>query len=238
MLPALLTSVLLTASYKTLSGLARYEEVIGKGSRFVAIAAPVKSAEDALAFVKEAADLKARHNCYAWRLRDGSMRTNADGEPGGTAGPPILAAVDGANLQDVAVIVSRYRMDGGAKLGTGGLVRAYGGTAAACLDRAQTVELQETSLMCVRYEAQDTGAVFQTLTPYYPKIVGPSDVGGDTRLLEQDDKMEASFEAKREEVGNLAAQLSTATQGRIQGVWIEGRDPDFPFPEFVSAADL
>lgn len=80
---------------KTVRQAVRYEEVIKK-SRFVALAAPVSSAEAAITFVRELSDKKAQHNCYAWRLGNGDTRTNGDGEPGGTAGPPILAAIEGA----------------------------------------------------------------------------------------------------------------------------------------------
>ena len=155
----------------TLEGAARYEEVIKK-SRFVGLAAPVSSADEANSWVRTTADPKARHNAFAWRLADGSMRTNGDGEPGGTAGPPILAAIDGAGLRDVAVLVSRYRLGEGAKLGTGGLVRAYGGTAAQVLASAPTVELAEPSApMQVQYSLADTGAVFSLLGRYTPRAL-------------------------------------------------------------------
>ena len=91
----------------TLEHLTRYEEVIGGKNKFVAVASPVTSAECALEFVREHTDPKARHNVFAWRLADGGTRSNGDGEPGGTAGPPVLSAITGANLHGVAVLVSR-----------------------------------------------------------------------------------------------------------------------------------
>ncbi|MEM1411948.1 MAG: YigZ family protein [Pseudomonadota bacterium] len=111
-----------------------YEETIRR-SRFIAQAAPISSEADTLAFHETVADLAATHNCWAWRL-DGRHRHNDDGEPGGTAGRPILAVLEGRDLDGVMVVVTRYY--GGIKLGAGGLVRAYGGTAAKCLDRGQT----------------------------------------------------------------------------------------------------
>ena len=229
MLSVLASGLIAAASYMTLAALTRHEVVISK-SRFIAIAAPVQSADEALEFVKEASDQKARHNCFAWRLRDGSMRTNGDGEPGGTAGPPILAAIDGASLQDVAVLVARYKLDGGAKLGTGGLVRAYGGTAEACLADAETVNCEPMCLMSVRYDPQDTGTVFQLLGQFSPGVV--DDDAGDGA------KLETSFEAPPEEAARLASELHSATQGRIEGLWKESNDDDFPFPEFVAGASL
>ena len=110
-----------------------FEDTI-KHSRFLAHAAPVSSERDTLAFYERVADSDATHNCWAWRL-EGRYRFNDDGEPAGTAGRPILAVLEGRELDDIMVVVTRYY--GGIKLGVGGLVRAYGGTAARCLDRAR-----------------------------------------------------------------------------------------------------
>ena len=104
-----------------------------KKSRFLAQAAPVASPGEALAFLARAADAGATHNCWAYRVGD-QYRFADDGEPGGTAGRPILAAIDGQELDAVMVVVTRWY--GGVKLGAGGLVRAYGGAAAECLRSA------------------------------------------------------------------------------------------------------
>ncbi|SEI38359.1 IMPACT family protein [Frateuria terrea] len=107
-------------------------------SRFLAQAAPVQSVEQALAFLHEVADPAATHNCWAYRIGQ-DYRFNDDGEPGGTAGRPILQAIEGAGIDRVMVVVTRWY--GGIKLGAGGLVRAYGGTAADCLRLAGHVPL-------------------------------------------------------------------------------------------------
>jgi uncharacterized YigZ family protein len=125
---------------ETLSTLAqpcRHQEEIRK-SRFLALAAPVESTEQALAFVREVGDPTATHNCWAYRIGQ-DYRFNDDGEPGGTAGRPILQAIEGQAMDRVAVVVTRWF--GGIKLGAGGLVRAYGGTAAECLRRAERVPI-------------------------------------------------------------------------------------------------
>ena len=109
-----------------------------KKSRFLAQAAPVESTEQALAFVREAGDPIATHNCWAYRIGQ-DYRFNDDGEPGGTAGRPILQAIEGQQMDRVAVVVTRWF--GGIKLGAGGLVRAYGGSAAECLRRAERVPI-------------------------------------------------------------------------------------------------
>jgi len=117
----------------------RVEPEATKGSRFIATAIPVTdehAAKAALAGLRaEMPD--ATHHCSAWRLAAPNLeRANDDGEPGGSAGRPILAQLQGRDLFNVAVIVTRYY--GGTKLGVGGLVRAYGSAAAAALDAAAT----------------------------------------------------------------------------------------------------
>ncbi|MDO5666494.1 MAG: YigZ family protein [Alcaligenaceae bacterium] len=114
-----------------------YEEVIKK-SLFIVHAAPVKSADEALRFIEAHSQPDATHNCWAFRIGE-EYRFNDDGEPGGTAGRPILAAIEGRDLTNTVVLVIRYY--GGIKLGTGGLVRAYGGTAAKCLHEAPKREI-------------------------------------------------------------------------------------------------
>ena len=121
---------------KTLAAACRYEESIRK-SRFIAYAAPVKTQADTLAFYESVADQRATHNCWAWRV-DHIYRFSDDGEPSGSAGRPILATLEGRGLEQVMIVVTRHF--GGIKLGIGGLVRAYGGCAAKCLDRARIIE--------------------------------------------------------------------------------------------------
>jgi len=110
-----------------------YEEEIKK-SRFIAIAKAVDTAEQALSFFAQRSIAEARHNCWAFKIGD-TYRFFDDGEPGGTAGRPILQAIEGQDCDFVAVLVIRWF--GGIKLGTGGLARAYGGVAAECLRTAQ-----------------------------------------------------------------------------------------------------
>ena len=111
----------------------RHEDEIRK-SRFLAQAAPAADVETATAFIARASDPTASHNCWAYRIGQ-AYRFNDDGEPGGSAGKPILQAIEGQDMDRVAVVVTRWF--GGTKLGVGGLVRAYGGTAAECLRRAE-----------------------------------------------------------------------------------------------------
>ena len=110
-------------------------------SRFLARATPIDSETAAMQFLRDVHDASASHHCWAWRLGE-AYRSSDDGEPGGSAGRPILAAIDGQGYDRVMVVVVRWF--GGVKLGVGGLVRAYGGVAAECLRTAARVPLVRT----------------------------------------------------------------------------------------------
>lgn len=112
-----------------------------KKSRFLAICGPVGSEDEARDFIARHADATASHNCWAYRIGQ-VYRFSDDGEPSGTAGKPILQAIDGQSLDHVAAVVTRWF--GGTLLGSGGLMRAYGGTAAMCLRAAEKTEVIET----------------------------------------------------------------------------------------------
>ena len=113
-------------SYKTLRAENSAEFVINK-SRFIGHGKPVETEEEALAFLAEMRETykDATHNCYAYiiGLNSGIMRYSDDGEPGGTAGMPIIEVMKARGVVNCAVVVTRYF--GGILLGTGGLARAY-----------------------------------------------------------------------------------------------------------------
>lgn len=105
-------------------------ELREKGSRFLARLEPASDEARAKATLAAiaAADAEATHHCWAWRLGWPPRERASDaGEPGGTAGPPILRALARAGISDAVLVVSRWF--GGTKLGKGGLVRAYGAVA-------------------------------------------------------------------------------------------------------------
>jgi len=123
----------------------RYEAELIKGSRFIADIGPAADetqAKDFLARVRT--DFPdASHHCSAWRIAQPAIdRANDDGEPGGSAGRPILSQLTGRDLVDTIAVVTRWF--GGTKLGVGGLVRAYGGVAGEALD---TMELHPWVVM-------------------------------------------------------------------------------------------
>lgn len=131
-------------------------EYVLKKSRFVVHCAPVADLAATLAFYATVADPAASHNCWAWKLEH-TQRSNDDGEPAGTAGKPILAAIEGKNLSQVMVVVTRYF--GGIMLGVGGLVRAYGGCAARCLDQAKLLEHHPSCQCRIDAGFEHTGVV-------------------------------------------------------------------------------
>jgi uncharacterized YigZ family protein len=134
-----------------------------KASVFLATAWPVETEEEARAILaaREKAMWDATHHCNAWKLRGGVSRANDAGEPGGSAGAPILAAIEGAGLVDVLVIVTRWY--GGTKLGVGGLVRAYGDAAALALEAAPKRIGTAAERLRVRYPYAHTAAVMRVV---------------------------------------------------------------------------
>ncbi|MHB0765220.1 IMPACT family protein [Stutzerimonas sp. NM35] len=126
----------------TLAAPCEFQETIRK-SRFLTRAAPVSSPEEAQAFIQAVSDSSATHNCWAWKIGN-RYRFSDDGEPGGTAGRPMLSAIEGQDCDRVVVVVTRWF--GGIQLGTGGLARAYGGSAAKCLQGGERIELVPRSL--------------------------------------------------------------------------------------------
>ena len=134
-----------------------------KASTFLAYAAPAASEAEARAVVAERERLHwdATHNCSAWVVRGGVRRANDAGEPSGSAGAPILAAIEGAGLTDCIVVVTRWY--GGTKLGVGGLVRAYGDAAAQALEAAPRRIGVEAARLEVVYPYAHTAAVMRAL---------------------------------------------------------------------------
>ena len=145
-------------AYITVARSSREETVINK-SRFIGYAAPCISESEALAFLQSVREehKTATHHCYAYIIGENSgiMRYSDDGEPGGTAGLPMMDVIRARNIVNCCVVVVRYF--GGTLLGTGGLVRAYSQSAQSALNAAGIIRMEPTSLLSCElpYQAWD-----------------------------------------------------------------------------------
>ncbi len=194
-------------SYRTIADAVCTEIEPIKKSRFVADAAPVSSPKEALSFIEsiQKRTPDAGHHCYGWRLQagDSGWRVSDDGEPGGTAGMPILARIDGQDLCGVVVVITRWF--GGTKLGKGGLIRAYGAAAAAVLSQAEVVVVRQTVSVQIRFDYSDQSAVEAVL-----RAMGlqPSQADYGAQVVLQ-------VAVPTEETEALAQQLRDGTAGRV-----------------------
>lgn len=148
--------------YSTVSRTLTRAEVV-KGSSFVAFVTPVKDVDDALTRLGNVrtAHAEATHNPFAYRVGP-DTKFSDDGEPGGTAGRPLLEVLQKRDLDHVLAVVTRYY--GGVKLGAGGLVRAYGGALARALDEAGVVTVRETVARTVSVPFAEMDAVHRLLS--------------------------------------------------------------------------
>jgi uncharacterized YigZ family protein len=133
-------------SYKTVAEYARIEYT-EKRSKFIATAAPVHSSEEANCFISQIKSEfnDARHNIFAYIIKDGSEKFSDDGEPQGTAGLPALGVLRRCGVVNTVVVVTRYF--GGILLGAPGLVRAYTHSAASAVDKAGIVVMHECDIL-------------------------------------------------------------------------------------------
>lgn len=132
--------------YKTVAAPTR-AEYVEKRSRFIASAAPVSNDEEALKFINSVKTefYDARHNVFAYIIKDGCEKFSDDGEPQGTAGMPTLEVLRKRGVVNTAIVVTRYF--GGILLGAPGLVRAYTHSAAAALDCASIIVMRHCDVL-------------------------------------------------------------------------------------------
>jgi len=175
-----------------------------KHSRFIAHAAPVDDEAAALATLRAIHVADATHNCWAWRVGD-QYRSSDDGEPSGTAGRPILAAIDGQGFDRILVVVVRWY--GGIKLGAGGLVRAYGGCAAECLRVAPRLPLVEMATL-------ELLAPFDTLGSVHAALAAVDAVKRAENFVPEGATLR--LELPRDRVMDLKTRLRDATRDRVQ----------------------
>ena len=188
-----------------------------KGSRFIGDAAPDTTEAQAQAFIEDirSRESSAHHHCYAWRLARGDRDWRAwdDGEPGGTAGLPILARIDGAELVGVVVVVTRYF--GGTKLGKGGLIRAYGGAASRVLDAADIIERVQRRSFSLSYEYTDQGTI-QGVLRAMNLTASSEDYGPKIRLC---------VPVPIEQIDEFKRAVQDRSAGRIQPVLVDASCP-------------
>ena len=183
--------------YRTIAGRVEHRLKIER-SEFLGIAFPVTSEEQ---FFEELERMQKRwfdatHHCWAFRLlAEHRARSSDAGEPSGTAGRPILAAIEGADLHDAGVVVVRWY--GGIKLGTGGLSRAYRDTAAEALRRAEVVDryLYERMQVIVPFDA--LGNVYRLVQP--PDVLLVAEEYGEENVF--------AFEVRESMAGAFRARL-------------------------------
>ncbi len=186
----------------TLLETCEYREEIRK-SRFITLAAPIDTPADAQAFLERHSDLAATHNCWAWKI-GAQYRSSDDGEPGGTAGRPILAAIEAQDCDQVVVLVIRWY--GGIQLGTGGLARAYGGGANKCLQQApKRLLISRTELKC--------SCSFSELALLKLRIAEADGVILDEAFTANGVDVQLALGA--EHIDNVQRQLADLSRGRI-----------------------
>lgn len=187
----------------TLAAASTFEETIKK-SRFLTHAGPVDSQAASLEFFERVADPAATHNCWAWRI-DGVHRFSDDGEPGGSAGRPMLSVLEGRGLDRVMVVVTRWY--GGINLGVGGLVRAYSGGAAKALDHARLVPIHQRLRFRVSCDFAFSDALHRLLAQHQADKVGERYPG---------EGIEINVEVNEERFKPLCEALREASRGQAR----------------------
>lgn len=168
-----------------------------KHSRFVATATSVDSPVGAMDFLEAVREPSATHNVWAYKIGQ-QYRFFDDGEPSGTAGKPVLSAIEGQGLDKVMVVVRRYF--GGVKLGAGGLVRAYAGVAAECLRLAPKREVVPMVQVRLLAPFELSSAVFHLLVG----VKRESEEYTEQGLVLRFDLEETQFPAFAEKVRDLS----------------------------------
>lgn len=197
-------------------------EILVVNSRFIGSLSPVNSVEEARTFINEIRKRfpDATHHVPAFLIGHGNStitHCSDDGEPSGTAGRPALAVLQGSGLGNVCVVITRYF--GGTKLGTGGLVKAYGDTVREVLKGVKKAVLLPTTTL-----------MFVTPYPLYEQAVRLIEAH-QGQILDREFAVDVSVSArlKDEEVENFLMQLSNLSAGQIEPIVVE-QNPETVFP--------
>lgn len=188
-------------------------ELVEKKSRFIATVRPVASEAEAEAFIEEMKKkyYDARHNCSAFVIGDKAQvtRSSDDGEPGGTAGRPMLEVLLGSGIRNVAAVVTRYF--GGTLLGTGGLVRAYSGVLKEALEKCGTARQCFGVRFRIRTDYNSVGKI-QYLLANRNISIEESVYGADVVM---------TAISPVGEYGQLCGEITEATSARVEIAEIE-----------------
>lgn len=193
------------------SASAEYEE---KRSQFICVLCHVESAEEATEIINriKKENYEARHNCWAYLLKDGSKRFSDDGEPQGTAGLPMLDVLEKSGITDVVAVVTRYF--GGILLGAGGLVRAYSKAVSMAVNEAQLCRMLPCSIFTLRCTYSDLTGV--------KRLIEASK--GDINDIQYDDGVSLTVSMPKEEVEAFSDKLTEFSAGRLE-IKITGEEP-------------
>lgn len=193
-------------SFLTIANLVRAEPEPIKGSRHIATFAPLAAVDELAPIVTELRKEfpNANHHAFAYRVRDQGVheRCSDDGEPSGTAGRPILRQLELKELWNVGLVVTR--IFGGTKLGAGGLVRAYGGAAAAALEQAEILEIVPSHRVRVRVAYSDEPQVHRLL----------NELGLTPDEVRHDAAVHFDLTVRAPEIPGLVNELTERTRGR------------------------
>ena len=189
------------------------DSLIEKRSEFIGYACPVTTEDEAIEFVNsiKAKHADARHNVYAYRLREGNITRFSDGgEPHGTAGVPVLDVLRKEELIDAAVVVTRYF--GGILLGAGGLVRAYSAAAKLGVDAAGKIFLKPFTVFEMRLNYSVYQKLLKIMADFRVKTVD-SDFGEEVYIKGTipEERFDSFSETLRESTNATVAAMPCGT---------------------------
>jgi uncharacterized YigZ family protein len=194
--------------YLTIKNLTRSKLKI-KGSIFIATALSVSTEEEARNWIRKISQefFDATHHCFAYKIKiaqSDTVKYSDAGEPRGTAGSPILSAIESEKLSNILVVVTRYF--GGTKLGTGGLSRAYRQSAQAVLRDCEKIKKLVTGELSFQFHINQTNKVNQVLSRFDCKILEGS-FGDDVTM---------KAEVRKGNLEKLKKALLDSTRGQIK----------------------
>lgn len=199
--------------YKTVEKAAD-DYFIEKKSRFIGYVKPVKTQDEAVSFINEikSKHWDATHNVYAYVLRDNNIqRYSDDGEPGGTAGMPVLDVILKENVVDVCVVATRYF--GGTLIGAGGLVRAYSHTSKIALEAGNIITMAECSVLETTVDYSFYDKLNNLLTSFGANIIN----------TEYADLVKVTLSVKADKENELKNKLTDLSNGKYSLTFITSK---------------